>query len=102
MREAKLCIPVSPGDKLFAVIGDKVRECTIDVIHVHLHPDFFTHVLDVSFSAPDPYMDGKERIYRELVKLGEREVGYYAAYTTAEAAEKALSCFGPDDHSNKK
>ena len=102
MQEAKLSIPVSPGDKLFAVIGDKVRECTIDAIHVHLYPDSFNYFMDVSFSAPDPYMDGQERIYHEWVKLRKRGGGYYAAYTTAEAAEKALNCFGPDDQSNKK
>ncbi len=101
MRQAKIEFPYSPGDTLWAVIGDQVRACEVEAVNVHLYPDHYTTTTDVSFTAPDPFLGGRENIYREMVTLYERSTGCWAAYPTNEEAEDALQRFGPDTRFNK-
>ena len=96
MKERTITCPCSPGDTLWAIIGDEVRQCKVEKLAVYISEEGCSIFLNIEFVAPNPFLRGQEKTYRDFAILGRRAAAYRAAYPSREAAEKALEEEGPD------
>lgn len=94
MSKRTIEIPVEPGDKVYAVIGDTVVTVPVDMININIASDGTERVTVYGYIYyPDPfYSDGRKR--KESISLSLRETASKAldrAYLTREEAEEALT-----------
>ena len=98
MTERIIPIPYSPGDTLWAIVGDRVMQCKVERICVSVRETGVFISFEALFVAPNPFVKGHMKEYHELAILGRRERAYRAAYATEEEAKQALENEGPDYH----
>lgn len=96
MTEYNITSPCSPGDTLWVIAGDQVRQCKVDKLAIYVIGSKLSVTVDISFSAPNPFIRGQERMYHAFATLGCRTPAYLAVYPTKEEAEQALAAEGPD------
>lgn len=96
MTEYNITSPCSPGDTLWAIVGDQVRQCKVEKLAIYAGETAFSIFLDIVFIAPNPFVKGQQKTYRAFAILGRRAPAYRAAYPTLEEAEQALVAEGPD------
>lgn len=96
MTEKTITSPCSPGDTLWAIVGDQVRLCKVEKLAIYVREAACSISLDIVFVAPNPFVRGQEKTYNQFAILGHREPGYRAVYPTKEEAEQALAKEGPD------
>ena len=98
MIEYTIKSPCSPGDTLWAIVGDQVRQCRVERLAIYANETACSIHLDIIFVAPNPFIKGQEKTYHDFAILGRRERAYRAAYATEEEAKQALENEGPDYH----
>lgn len=98
MTECSFTIPCSPGDKLWAIVGEQVRCCEVEKVILTTSKSGLSVHLDILFIAPNPFAKGQMKEYHDFAILGRRAPAYRAAYETEEEAKQALENEGPDYH----
>lgn len=96
MTEYKITSPCSPGDTLWAIVGDHVQQCKVEKLAIYADETGCSYHFDVCFIAPNPFIKGQMKTYHGFAILGRRVSAYLAAYPTEEEANTALAKDGPD------
>ncbi len=96
MTARTITSPCSPGDTLWVITGDQVRECTVENLHIVADKAGCEVHIGICFIAPAPFVAGRMKEYHDYALLGRRAPAYRSVYETEEEARQALAKEGPD------